>query len=153
MPIQNTAIERYEDKDDYLSWLDGEIAKKTATYKKFKRVSRCRVPVSTARLPHYRELIKEVFGMGCHLCGYEGEKMVLAHLYYMPDSVPADESNGKGHLHRVCEALEYPERFTRLCQLCHDIFDHSRRAGGTTYLLRVARLIDHAKDLEKTNAG
>ena len=143
-----TAVWRNETKEQYLAWLDGEIAKKTATYKKFRKYSRCRVPVSTARLPHYRELIKEVFGEGCFLCGYEGEKMVLAHKYYAPDSVPADEGDGRGHLHRVCEALEYPERFVRLCQLCHDMFDHSRRAGGSAYLLRVALLIRHAKELE-----
>jgi hypothetical protein len=143
-----TAMWRHETKTEYLAWLEGEIAKKTATYKKFRRTSPCRVPISTARLPHYRELIKEVFGVGCHLCGYEGEKMVLAHLYYMPSSVPANESRG-GHLQRVCEALEYPERFMRLCQLCHDIFDHSRRSGGISYLMRVARLINHARELEK----
>jgi hypothetical protein len=148
MPTE-TAMWRNETKDDYLTWLDAQIAKKTATYKKFRRTSPCRVPISTARLPHYKELLVEVFGAGCHLCGYEGEKMVLAHKYYAPDSVPSDEGDGRGHLHRVCEALEYPERFVRLCQLCHDIFDHSRRAGGYSFLLRVARLIRHSKELEK----
>lgn len=150
MPTEfyETVIQKYPEREQYLVWLDAEIAKDTATYKKFRRQSGHRVPVSTKRLPRYKELIENVFGSGCHLCGFVGENMVLAHLYYAPDSVPSDESDGRGHLHRVCEALEFPHRFIRLCQLCHDIFDHSRRSGGYSYLMRVARLMKVAKELE-----
>lgn len=133
-------------KEEYLAWLETQIASETASFPKFRRKSRFALPVSWRRRDTYMRLLDAVFGDSCNLCGHKG-RLELAHLYYRPDSVPSTEHNGRGNLYRMREALEYPERFFRLCSVCHDILDHARRHGAKEYLDKIAGLIELAEEL------
>ena len=136
----------FETKEQYHEWLAAQIAEETKTFPKFRRSSKFALPVSHRRLGTYKKLLDAVFGDCCNVCGFRG-RLEMAHLYYMPDSVPPDEHNGRGNLYRMREALENPERFFRLCSVCHDIFDHARRHGGSEYLEKIEGLIQLSKEL------
>lgn len=132
------------DKDEYLAWLEAKIAVQTATFPKFKRTSRFAIPMSHRRLSLYHDLLNEVFGNTCNLCGQK-RRLDLAHLYYAEDSV---NWKTRSAFYRMREALEHPQRFFRLCGPCHVTFDQIRRCGGSPYLTKVISLIRHAKELE-----
>lgn len=138
---------RFADKNLYHEWLFAEVAKETATFPKFKRSSKCALPTSHRRVETYNRLLDEVFGNTCNMCGWTG-RLELAHLFYADDSVPANEHNGRGNLYRKKEALEHPERFFRLCSVCHGFFDHARRNGGVSFLQKLEGLMNLAKELE-----
>jgi hypothetical protein len=129
----------YKSIPNYYEWLADKINEDTQRFKIYKRKSKHKLLVSWARKEIYKEILDEAFGDRCYLCGFKG-RLELAHLYYEEDSVKGN-ANGARTLMRIIEAIKNPERFVRLCLVCHDIFDHSQRHGGIEYLRKCEKLL------------
>jgi hypothetical protein len=141
------AIDFGGDKGSYLKWLESEVARETATFPKFKKSSKVFLPSSHRRLGTYKRLLDEVFGDSCNICGWGG-RLELAHLFYDLDSALPNKHCGSNTLDRMREALLYPERFFRLCKVCHGVFDYARKSGGKEYLKKIEGIIGLAEELE-----
>lgn len=133
----------------YREWIAREVDKDAEEqgFASFRRCPQNLFPISYRRWPLYRRLLDTVLGPRCRICGFAG-RLELAHLAYMEDSVASNDRSGSANFRRAIEALEHPDRFVRLCSLCHDIFDHSRKNGGHEYLDRIAALMRRSEELE-----
>jgi hypothetical protein len=140
----------FSNLDSYRQWIAGEVAEDSKRLSPIgtRRAPLGLFPISHRRWPLYRRLLDAVLGERCRACGFAG-RLELAHLAYFGDSVPAKDKSGT--FKRVIEALEHPDRFVRLCSVCHDIFDHSRRCGGRDFLKRIETLIISAEDAERAS--
>lgn len=133
----------------YRQWLNDEIEADTIEqgFKKWRRKAKNFFPISYRRWPLYRRLLDEVLGPRCRICGFAG-RLELAHLAYFGDSVRSKDRDSAASFRRVIEALEHPDRFARLCSLCHDVFDYARKNGGADYLKRIEALMSLAEEMQ-----
>lgn len=136
----------FSDLKVYKNWLKSQIKNNEKGFSHFRRRSKFLLPVSWTRKALYKEMLNEIFGDNCYICHWNG-RLELAHMFYAKDSIK--RSTGVNSLKRIAEALTYPERFRRLCSLCHDIFDHARRHGSREYLNKIDSLIISAKKYEE----
>lgn len=136
-----------ENPTAYYAWLSKEIASDSERFSKFRRYPSGTFPISWRRRDLYARLVKLIHGSRCVVCGFEG-RLEHAHLAYFSNSVPARELKRSASLMRMIEAIKHPDRIIRLCSLCHDIFDYSRKNGGRYYLNRMEKLITLSEEKE-----
>lgn len=83
-------------------------------------------PHSAKRTEEYKNMLNLIYGKECYLCRFNG-RLELHHLWYTED-MPYKNTGRENNLRKI-EAIQHPERFVRLCKVCHSAITLVEKKG------------------------